>query len=121
MSFYSDMQKVATSVLTEFKQGAIKLVQFSQSEEWSPDDPDEQTEVIYDLNGTVSGVSYEYLKEGYAVSTDLTVVAAVVDGVTPTENDFVDIDGVRYKIIKDVSVPSAGTKVVWKFIVRKGG
>lgn len=121
MTFYDEMQTIAKNVLNEFNQGSIKLVHLTGSSNSSPDAPDEMKETIYTLKGSVKGVSFKYLKEGYVIHTDLEATVAVIPDVQPTLNDFVEVDGVRYKIIRDVSVPAAGTKVVWKFLIRKGG
>lgn len=121
MSFYDEMQQIATNVLGEFNQGVIKLIQLKTPENGTPDDPGELTEVVTELKGVVSGITFKYLKEGYNAVTDFEATVAVVQGVQPLEGDFLEVDGVQYKIIKDVSVPAAGVNVVWKFIVRKGG
>ena len=91
MTFYKEMQNIVKGVLNEFNQGSIKLVQLVESPNGSPDKPGDMQERVYNLKGSVKGVN------------------------------FVEVDGVRYKIIRDVSVPAAGTKVVWKFLIRKGG
>lgn len=121
MTFYKEMQNIAKGVLNEFNQGSIKLVQLVESPDGSPDKPGDMQERVYNLKGSVKGVSFKYLKEGYVIHTDLEATVAVIPDVQPTLNDFVEVDGVRYKIIRDVSVPAAGTKVVWKFLIRKGG
>ena len=120
MTFYSDMQKVASSVMSDFKQGTVKLVKIAAGT-GPAYDPGTPIRVEHDLDATVSGISFQYQQEGFSTSTDLQVIAAVLDGITPTLNDFVKIDGIEHKIVRDLTVPSAGTKVVWKFIVRKGG
>lgn len=121
MSFYEEMQQIATSVLTEFNQGSIKLVQLETPVNGSPDDPGDPVETVTELKGAVTGVTFKYLKEGYNAITDFEATIAVVPDVEPKEGDFLEVDGVQYKIVKDVSVPAAGLKVVWKFIIRKGG
>lgn len=121
MSFYDEMQQIATSVLTEFNQGSIKLIQLEMPSDGSLDDPGEPIEVVTELKGAIKGISFKYLKEGYNAITDFEATVAVVQNVQPKENDFLEVDGIQYKIIQDVSVPAAGLKVVWKFIVRKGG
>lgn len=123
MAFYDDMQKLASSVLKEFKQGSVKLIQYKQTTGGTLDEPSELKETVYNLDATVNGVSYKYLINSYAVASDLTVTAGVIKGVTPTINDFIEIDGVRHKIIRDISsAPNAanGKPVVWRFICRKG-
>lgn len=121
MSFYDEMQSVGSSILKQFNQGGLKLIQFEYNQTDNPDAPEETAEKVYDLEGVAKGITFQYQQMGYSVSTDLEVIASVVEGVMPSENDFVEVNGIRYKLIKDLSVPGAGTKVVWKFIVRKGG
>ncbi len=130
MDFYKDLQAVASDVLSTFRQGDIKLVKFEPVEVLdengvvippSPDQPAETEEVLHDLKGTVRGVSFKYLSSSFVTATDLEVTTAVLDGVEVSVNDLIEIDGVRYNIVEDVSVPAAGVRVAWKFIVRKGG
>lgn len=123
MAFYEDMQKFASSVMKEFKQGSVKLIQYNETKGGTLDEPSELVEKVYNLDATVSGVSFKYLINSYAVASDLTVTAGVIQGVTPTINDFIEIEGVRHKIIRDISAaPNAvnGKPVVWRFICRKG-
>jgi len=119
MSIYDDLKPVVSEIMGEFSQGTVSLVSVTAGA-GAIDDPGAPTEETTELDATVSGVSYKYVSEGLAVSTDLTVTAAPIDGITVSEKDFVLVDGVRYKIVQDISLPSAGTKLVWKFIVRKG-
>ena len=123
MAFYDDMQELAGSILGEYKQGSVKLIHYTQTNGGSLDEPSDLKETVYNLDATVSGVSYKYLINSYAVASDLTVTAGVIKGVTPTINDFIEIEGVRHKIIRDISAaPNAasGKPVVWRFICRKG-
>lgn len=118
MTIYDELKVVASDLLAQFKQGTISLVQLAPGN-GPADNPGAPTETVVALNATVIGAPYKYVKSGFAVMTDLMVTAAIVDGVTPTKNDFIVIDGQRYKILGDVSVPASGVRVVWKFIVRK--
>lgn len=123
MDFYEDMQKLASSVMKEFKQGSVKLIQYKETKGGTLDEPSELAEKVYNLDATVSGVSFKYLINSYAVASDLTVTTGVIQGVTPTINDFIEIEGIRHKIIRDISAaPNAvnGKPVVWRFICRKG-
>lgn len=123
MNFYQDMQNIASSLLKEFKQGSVKLIQLTESVNENSLDEPELVEKTYNLNATVSGVNYKYLINSYAVASDLTVTAGVIPNVNVTINDFIDIDGVRHKIIRDISpapTSASGKPVVWRFICRKG-
>ena len=121
MSIYDDLQSVTAEIMTEFKQGSIKLVQFKHSEDSTPDNPGEPEEVLTELNGTVKGVSYKYLKDSFITASDKEVTTAVLSSIAPSENDFIEIDNIRYKILEFLPLPSAGAACAWKFIVRKGG
>jgi hypothetical protein len=118
MSIYDDLQPVASELLAEFKQGTISLIQ-SVPGDGDDDDPGEPATTTTELDATVVGAPFKYVQAGFAVASDMLVTAAVVVGITPDKNDFIVIDGVQYKIIQDVSKPAAGTRVVWKFLVRK--
>lgn len=119
MSIYEELRDtVAKPLLKEFKQGSISLIQMTPGS--GPiDNPGPATQTTISLDAVAKGVSFKYVRDGFATSTDLIVTAAIVDGITPTKNDFIEIDGVRHKIIEDISPPAAGSRVVWKFIVRK--
>lgn len=123
MDFYQEMQKVAGSVLKQFKQGDIKLYHYTEGTGGTLDAPAEMVETVYNLDATVSGVSYKYLINSYAVASDLTITAAVIDGVEISINDFIEVQGVKHKIVRDISpAPNSvnGKPVVWRFICRKG-
>lgn len=117
MSLYDELPSVVSGIMEDFKQGSINLIQFEQS--GNPDEPT-SVEKIKPLKGTVSGVSYKYLKESFSTISDKEVATAVLDDTTPTVDDFLEIDGLRYKILEFLPLPSAGKACVWKFIVRKG-
>ena len=117
---YDQFQNLTVGILKQFKQGDIKLLKVTAGV-GAADNPGAPTITEYALDAVAKGVSFEYLKMGFAVKSDIMVTAAVLPSVTVTLNDFIQIDGVKYKIISDESVPAAGTVVAWKFIVRKGG
>lgn len=120
MTIYDELQPVAAELLKEFKQGTIQLIQLTPGT-GPADNPGPATEVITDLDAVAKGVSFKYVKDGLALSTDLQVTSAIVAGIVPNGRDFITIDGARFKIVEILPVPAAGTRVVWKFIVRKGG
>lgn len=119
MTFYEEMQNVASEVLGEFKQGVIHYVELVPGS-GPVDNPGPSTKVLHELDAVARGVSYKYVKDGLALSTDLTVTAAVLPGVTPSPKGFIRIDGTDYKIVQDIAAPAAGVRAVWKWIVRKG-
>lgn len=120
MSIYDELQNVASEILGEFSQGKIEYVKITPGN-GTADNPGTPTETKYTLSAVARGVSTKYVMSGLAVMSDKTVSCAVVEGLTPSNADFIDIDDERYKIIEDISSPAAGTRVAWKFIVRKGG
>lgn len=117
---YTELQPVATELLEEFKQGTIALVSITEGS-GPADEPGDPVETIHALSATVKGVSFKHVQSGFALESDLMVTSAVLNEVTISGKDFITIDGVRHKIVKDMSVPAAGIKIAWKFIVRKGG
>lgn len=118
MSIYDELKPVVQGLMSEFKQGTISLIQLTAGT-GAADNPGTPTEVTTALDATVQGAPFKYVRDGFATVSDMLVTAAVIEGITITKNDFIVIDGIRCKIIEDVSVPAAGTKVAWKFIVRK--
>lgn len=120
MTFYKNLQKVSNSVLKNFKQGDVKLIKTTKSTVPADESP-VITETVFSLDAAVQGVSSKFVRDGFAIATDLIVTSAVRSDVTPTLEDYIEIDGVRHKIINDMSVPASGVKVAWKFIVRTGG
>lgn len=119
MSIYDELQGVASEVLAEFKQGTIKIIQLTPGA-GAADNPGAPTETPTTLSAvTVEGALYKYLQEGLAVQGDTVVKSAIVSGITPTKNDFIEINAVRYKIIAFKPVP-IGEPVAWEFLVRKG-
>ena len=120
MTIYDDIKAVVADVLPEFKQGVVALIKVTAGD--GPDDnPGAATLVSSNMEATVSGVAFKYVSQGLAVVTDLEVTAVVLDSISPSEKDFIDIDSVRYKVVQFMPIPNAGVAVIWKFIVRKGG
>jgi hypothetical protein len=120
MTIYDDLKSVSSELHKEFDQTEIKLIQLTPGT-GPAYNPGPSTETTRTLDAVARGATFQYVQSGFAVASDIIVSAAIVDGVTPTENDFISIDGVRHKIIKDMSAPAAGMRCVWKFIVRRGG
>lgn len=120
MSIYSELQKVAGDILTEFDQKNITLIQKTYNSE-TPDEPSETSEVRHSLRGVGKGVSQYFEKNGFVSDSDGSITTSVLAGVTPTINDFLEVNGIVFKILKFEPVPRVGVPCVWKFIVRKGG
>lgn len=123
MGFYDEMQQIASSVLKDFKQGVVKLHHFEPRKGGTLDQPADPIEKVYELDATIDGVSYKYLLDSFASASDMTVTAAVIKGVKIGLDDFVEINGQQYKILRDISpAPGAATgePIVWRLICRKG-
>ena len=116
---YNDLKSLASDLLKDFKQGTVFYVALTPPP-GPDDDPGVPTETKYELDATVTGVSSKLVDNSFVLSTDLMVICSVRDDLIPSGKDFIENDGSRYKIVQDISVPQAGTKVVWKFIVRRG-
>lgn len=122
MSIYTDMQELAADLLSDedFDQKTVVFVETIPGA-GPADNPGTPTITTTTLNAVVKGVGWKYQQMGFVPESDLEVTAAVVAGLSPAVSDLVDIDSVQYKIVADMSVPAANTRVVWKFIVRKVG
>lgn len=119
MSLYNDLQSVAAGLFSQFKQGVVYYVSV-RSGSGPADDPGPNVEISTPINATVRGVPSQFVRDGLAVASDLLVTTGSAPaGVTFSMQGFVQIDGVRYKIVQIMSVPAAGTVVVNKLIVRR--
>lgn len=119
MGFYDDMQAIASDVLAEFKQGVVTLTRttFASSDPATPWVPGSPSTVTYTLDATVKGVSQQFVDGTLIKMTDLEVTAAVF-AVEPAASDVMAIDGKAVTVLKTIRIPSAGTAVAHKFIVR---
>ena len=117
---YSELQNVTKEIMGEFKQGEVRLVKITKGG-GPAHNPGPSTKQYYSLNATAKGVSFKYVAQGLAIESDIEVTSSVRNDVEPSDTDIIELDGIEYKIVKDVSVPAIGTKIAWKFIVRKGG
>lgn len=120
MSFYSEMQGVASEVLAEFKQGTVVLRRTvpgasDPSTPWIPGDP---VVTDYTLDAVVSGVAQEYENGTTIVGTDLQVTCAVPAVMPDMTTDTLLVDGVAVVVIKNMPIPEAGTPVAYRFIVK---
>lgn len=124
MSIYSDLQGIASGLFAEFKQGTVNHIQIV-SGTGSADDPGTPSEVSRAINATVQNVAgntgkgaQSFIKNGLAIIGDL-IVSTGVPTVAFSMKDFIEIDGVRYKIVGILPKPAAGTPVAFMLIVRK--
>jgi len=135
MGFYDDMQGVAVSLLTEFKQGTITLTRTTPgavdaNESWTPV---ADSTVRYSLNAVAKSVDDKFVDGKMIFSTDVIITASPimlkthVDG-SPVTNvntelevlagDKITMDSKELEILKTMRIPRAGTAIAWKFIVR---
>lgn len=123
MSIYTEMQKIADELLSdpEFNQGGPGKIEYVRVVPGSGpvDNPGPSTFVSVAVSGVCRGVSGKYVRDGLAIASDRQVTIPVIASITPNMRDFFDIDGIRHKIVEDISTPAAGVRVVWKFIIRK--
>ena len=115
--FYSTMQQIASGVLGEFNQGSISYIAITPGN-GPRDDPGQAIETSYSINGVARGVKFSYVDNSLVLGSDLQVTIPA-DVITPQLSGFVEIDGVRYKIVKIVPKPAAGIAAAYTLIVRK--
>jgi hypothetical protein len=120
MTFYDDMQAIATEVLTEFAQGVVKYVQIVPGN-GPVDNPGPSTRNEFIIPATATGVQFKYVQTGLAVASDLQVIAPIDPRFTPDLKGSVEIDGKPFKIVAVQPIPPAGTPVVNVLILRNGG
>jgi hypothetical protein len=118
MSFYDEMQEIASEVIDEFKQGSIQYVRMTPGN-GPPDDPGPAVPKTYELSAVARGVSYKYVDKSTIVATDLQLVMKVRPDVTPDMLGFIVMDGVKCKIVSVMNIPPAGVTVAHRIIFRK--
>lgn len=116
--FYDEMRAVTSDVFGEFKQGSMQLVRMTRPAGSTPDDPGEAVPTPTDINATARPVSQRYINGTHIDGTE-TEVSMPNDGTEPQMDDFVNIDGVRYKIVRIMRRPAAGTAVSFTLIVKR--
>ncbi len=112
MTFYDEMQGVATELLGEFAQGEVSLKRVTvgpQPNEWTPG---EETIETWPLKATVRRVSQKYVDGSLIVATDNQVTFAV-PSVAPVLTDKLVIDGVEHAMKDLRPIPGAGTSVAY--------
>lgn len=116
MSFYTEMQAVATELLTEFKQGTVRYIA-SGTTSGPAYDPVIGSPMPYTVNATVRGVQQKYIQDGYISASDLQATVSVFD-VEPTVSGTLEIDGAEKQIIQVDALPGAGTTVAWRIFCK---
>jgi hypothetical protein len=122
MTFYDEMQGVATEILGEFKQGIIKLVVPGSPVQVSPplepwqDEPVGEP-IAHILRAVVKGIDQRFV-DGTTVLASDKMVTFAVPPVTPTMAHRIDIDGDLHAIEHIEALPAAGTTVAYRARVR---
>ncbi len=130
MGFYDEMAGVANDLLTEFSQATAILIREAAGAgpAYNPG-PGEQTRFQH-KGVTVRGISQKYIDGKEIIATDQMAVLSVAQidpttkkaisvSVRPTVKDVLTLNGVKYRIIKDLTVPAVGTSVAYILAIRK--
>lgn len=117
MSFYNDMQGLATGLLRDFDQGGIVL-SVATPGAGPAHNPGPVTFADVPLPGAARGVSAKYVDGTHVLATDLQLT---VPGelATPKLGDVVKLSGVAHQIVRIIPKPATGTVVAYLLIVRK--
>ena len=130
MGFYDEMAGVANDLLTEFSQATAILIR-EGSGVGPADNPGQGELSRYQHKGVpVRGISQKYIDGKDIIATDQQAVlsvaqinpltkAAITPSVRPTVKDTLTIDGTKYRILKDLTVPAVGTPVAYILVIRK--
>jgi hypothetical protein len=118
MSFYQEMQNIASGLLGEFKQGVIEYIETVPGD-GPADNPGEPTFVATPIDAVMRGVNIAFVDNTTIKVTDLQTVFSVRSIANPTIDGFIMADGIKYKIIQLQAIPPAGIPVAWRAIVRK--
>lgn len=116
---YGEFQALATDLFGQFKQGKIEIGKTLKGA--GPEyNPGTVAPAWTEINGTVSGVSFQYVRDGLAMSSD----AQIKTGVMPFEPDGsyqIRLDSNKvYRIVQCIRAPRVGPVIAWTIIIRKG-
>lgn len=117
MSIYTDLQPVATDLLTEFDQGGL-ILQVATLGTGPGHTPGATTYAPLPFPGVARGVSQKYVDGTLVLTTDKQATMPASYG-TPETKDRLTVDGVAHEIVQVIKIPAAGTAVVFVLIVRK--
>jgi hypothetical protein len=113
--FYGRMQKTASRLLKDKRQGDIIYVQpgATSGPAWSPV---VSPPINHTLDATATGAS-EYADGSQVLASDKVVTAAVF-AVDPSMSGRVLINGASHEVVKIERLPESGTVVAWRVFVR---
>lgn len=116
-TFYQDMQAVASDLLRKFDQGDVYYIAAVKGA-GPADAPGEPVETTYKVDAAARGVSFKYIDGSNIVASDLQATMAVHSDFTPAIGGFVIVGARRYKVVRVVAKPAAGTPVAYTVIFR---
>jgi hypothetical protein len=113
--FYGRMQKTASRLLKDKRQGDIIYVQpgTTSGPAWNPV---VSPPINHTLDATAAGAS-EYADGSQVLASDKVVTAAVF-AVEPSTSGCVLINGASHEVVKIERIPESGTVVAWRVFVR---
>jgi len=116
MSFYSDMQAVATDLLGEFSQGTVYYVApgTKTGDAWNTTEAAGAETLI---SAVASGVKPQYVNSTTIHATDLQMIINS-DQITPDMAGRMRIDTKLHQIVSIEPLPAAGTACAYRVIVR---
>ena len=116
MSFYTDMQTVATDLLGEFSQGAVYYVApgTKTGDDWNQTEA-AGTETLIDA--VISGVNPRYINGTTIHATDLVAVIGA-ESITPAMAGRLKVDGKLHQIVMIEPLPAAGTVCAYRVYIR---
>ena len=119
MSIYDEIAPELAPIFKLVKQGKIFLLSVAPGN-GPVDEPGEPTETPHELDATARGASFQYVRGGLADASDSQVTFGVNPAIpAPKGNDWLLIDGVRFKIVKIIPKPQAGTPLAYTIIARR--
>ena len=116
MSFYGDMQGIASSLLKEFDQGGLKLAVFTPGS-GPAHNPGQPTYPETPFAGTARGVNAQHLADTLGQSSDLAVT--MPGTLSPKMADRIVIGGAAHTIVKISAKPATGIVAAYEVRVRK--
>lgn len=119
MSIYDEITPAIREVFGLVKQGSVVLMSVTLGN-GPVDEPGEPTETPHELEATARGASFQYVRSGLADAADSQVTFAANPAIpAPKGSDWLQIDGVRFKIVKIIKKPDAGEPLVYTLIARR--
>ena len=121
MTFYDQMQKIATKLLTKFDQGGMTYIALDEAD--GGRDPGPRARTYASIPGVARGVSQKYIDSGLAIAGDyqsthpVTIFFAI--GRPPKVGDLVNINGLEYPVKQALRIPPVGTTVAYRLIYGK--